>query len=122
MLIIPDYNPTGASKGNAVRLMTEQTVDETVSTVVCPGPGIKDHTFTIRVSANVTGAIIIETSHDPAYAGLWSPLGGGAIDLSTIGAEGVLELMFSNIMITAARARISTVVAGGNVSVDYTGR
>jgi len=122
MSITPSYNPTGALKGVEVLLMDAQTVDETKSTVVCPGPGIKNHTFTIRVSANVTGSIMLETAHDPAYTGLWSPLGGGAIDLSTVGAEGVLELMFSNIMIVAARARISTVVAGGDVSVDYTGQ
>lgn len=120
-LIIPKGNPTQASPGITVRLMTEQTVNETVSTVVCPSPGCKNHTFTLRVSAVVTGAVQIETSPDPTYTGLWSPLGGGPIDLATITAAGVLEIQYSNLVIVAARYRITTVVAGGNVSGDYTG-
>ena len=121
MSFTPLGNTTMPSKGMVVNIMDAQTVDETKSTVICPSPGIRNHKFSIRVSANVTGAIQLETAPSPDYTGVWSPLGGGPIDLSTIGAAGVLEEMFSNLVITAARARISTVVAGGNVSVDYQG-
>ena len=123
MKITPDYNPTGASKGNSVLLMDAQSIDETVSKVVCPGQGIENHTFTIRTSAAVTGAVILETATDPAYTGVWNPL-AAAIDVATIGpaAAGVLEVVFANRMIVAARARISTVIAGGTVSVEYTGQ
>lgn len=112
---------TAPLKGVEILIMNAQTVDETVSTVVCPSVGIKNHTFTIRVSANVTGKIQLETANDPTYTGLWNPLGGGTIDLSTIGAAGELQFQFSNITFTAGRARIETAVAGGNVSVSYLG-
>lgn len=123
MQITPDYNPTGASKGNSILLMNAQSIDETVSKVVCPGHGIRNHTFSIRTSASVTGAVVLETATDPLYTGVWSPL-QAAIDVATIGpaAAGVLEVSFSNRMIVAARARISTVIAGGTVSVEYTGQ
>lgn len=120
-----DTGTTAPLKGVEILIMDAQTVDETKSTVVCPSVGIKNHTFTIRTSAALTGAVQIETSHDPTYTGEWNPLGGGPIDLSTIPAAaagiGILQLQFSNITFTAARARISTVVAGGNVSVSYLG-
>lgn len=121
MLITPDYNPTASLKGVGLLIMDAQSVDETKSIVVCPSPGVRNHTFTIKVSANVTGKVQLETANDPAYTGLWNPLGGGTIDLSLIGAAGELEFMFSNIIITAVRARIETAVAGGTVSVIYTG-
>ncbi len=116
-----NYNPCTPLKGVPITIMDAQTVDETVSTVIGPGSGLHNHTFSIRTSAAVTGAIVIETAPTTDYAGVWSPLGGGPIDLSTI-PTGVLELQFSNIIINACRARISTVVAGGNVSVDYLGQ
>lgn len=122
MLITPDYNPTGALKGVNILLMSAQSASGTRSTVVCPGPGIKNHTLNIRVSAAVTGAIQLETANDPNYTGIWAPLGGGPIDLATAGAGGELEFRFSNITITAVRARITTIVVGGNVSVEYLGQ
>jgi len=112
-------------KGVEILILDAQTVDETKSTVVCPSVGIKNHTFTIRTSAALTGALQIETSHDPAYTGEWNPLGGGPIDLSTIPAAaagiGILQMQFSNITFTRARMRICTVIAGGTVSGSYLG-
>ena len=119
------YNPCAAMKGVLITIMDAQSVDETVSTVVVPGQGIKNHTFAVRTSAAVAGALQLESAPTPDYAGVWSPLGGGPIDLATINggaAAGVLEIQFSNIILNAVRARISTVVAGGTVSVDYTGQ
>ena len=118
-------NLTAPLKGVEILILDAQTVDETKSTVVCPSVGIKNHTFTIRTSAALTGAVQIETAHAYDYTGEWNPLGGGPIDLSTIPAAaagvGILQLMFSNVTFTAARVRISTVVAGGTVSASYLG-
>lgn len=119
MLLTADRNPTMAQKGIVHRIMTAQTVDETKSIVVCPSQSAKNHTFTLKASANITGAVQLETASEPDFSGVWAPLGGGPIDLSIIGASGELELQFSNISIIAARARISTVVAGGDLTVDY---
>lgn len=120
-MITPSSSPTVPPKGVEILIMNEQTVDETVSTVVCPGPGIRNHTFTIKTSASVTGAVQLETSNDPTYTGTWSPLGGGPYDLSTVAAAHEQQFQFSNVTFTAVRARISTVVGGGNVSVSYLG-
>jgi hypothetical protein len=120
-MITVDFSPAGVLKGVELLILDAQTVDETKSKVLCPGSGIKNHTFTIKVSANVTGTVQLETANDPTYTGVWNPLGGGPIDLSTIGAAGELQLMFSNVTFNALRARIDTVVAGGTVSVSYLG-
>ena len=115
---------TAPLKGVEILIMDAQTVDETVSTVVCPSSGIKNHTFTIKTSADCTGNVQLETANDPTYTGVWSPLGGGPIDLATIvtpNAACELQLQFSNITFGAARARIDTVVAVGTVSVTYLG-
>lgn len=119
-MLAPFSSPTAPIKGVVVRIMTEQTADETVSTVLSISQGIKNHTFSITTSAAVTGALILETAPSWDYAGVWSPLGGGAIDLSTISA-GVLDLQFSQIALGFARGRITTVVGGGTVTLDYLG-
>ena len=108
-------------KGVEILILDAQTVDETKSTVVCPSPGIKNHTFTIKTSASVTGAILVETANDPEYTGVWNPLESAAYDLSTVGAAHEKQYRYSNIALTAVRARISTVVGGGTVSVSYLG-
>lgn len=121
MLITPSYNPTAALKGVELLILDAKSVDEVVSTVVCPSPGIKNHTFTISVSASVTGAVTVESANDPAYAGIWNPL-ATAVDLNTLGAIGQAQVRLSNTVLTAVRVRISTVVSGGTVSVTYNGQ
>jgi len=123
MLIIPRSSPAQASPGTVVRMMTTQSVDETISTVICPSGGCSNHKFTIETSAAVTGAVQLETAPHPDYAGVWSPL-GTATDVATIAggsAAGILEIRHSQIVINAVRARISTVIGGGTVTVDYAG-
>lgn len=123
MLITPDYDPTGALKGVELLILDAQTVDETKSKVVCPSHGIENHTITLKASAALTGAVQIETSSDPSYTDVWAPLGGGPIDLSTLfAAAGEYSFMFSNVIFTAIRVRISTVVAGGTLSATYLGQ
>lgn len=119
MIDVTSKDIVAAIKGVPLLIMNAQTIDETKSTVVCPGQGVRNHTLIIRVSANVTGKIQWETASFPEYTGLWSPFGGGTIDLSTIGAAGELILNFTDVMIDALRGRIETVVAGGNVSLLY---
>lgn len=123
-MITPLANPlltTNPLKGVEILIMDAQSVDETSSIVVTPNAGIKNHTLTIKTSASVTGAVQLETSNDPTYTGTWTPLGGGPYDLSTVAAAHEQQFQFSNITMTAVRARISTVVGGGTVSVSYLG-
>lgn len=132
MQITPDYNPVAASRGIELLIMDEVTVDETKSMVVCPPSSIKNHTITLIANAaiagvGITGAVNLETSNYPlATDEGWSPLGGGAIDLSAIAIPsgqtvGRLQFQFSNIQITAFRGRVSVVVAGGSLSMTYDG-
>lgn len=108
--------------GVLVRLMSNQTVLNTVGVIACPSPGLKNHTFQLISSASITGAVTLESAPDPTYTGAWSPL-AAAIDVATIGpaAAGVLEVTFANRVFVAVRARISTVIAGGNLTVNYIG-
>lgn len=121
MFVIPSYNPSQAGPGVTVRMMTEQTVDETISTVICPSPSCKNHTFSITFPSGspLSGALQLETAPSFDYAGAWSPLGGGPIDLAAL-AGVALELAFSNIVIKAVRGRL-TDEAGAPINLDYTG-
>lgn len=112
------YNPCAAMKGVLITILDAQTVDETLSTVVLPGSAL-NHTFYLRSSASITGAVTLETAPSPDYAGIWSPL-EAAIDVALIGpaAAGTLKKSYTGVF-GAVRARISTVIAGGTLSVDY---
>ena len=126
-MITPLASSTGTTvplKGVEILILDAQTVDETKSTVVCPSPGIRNHTVTLRASAALTGVAYIETSHDSGYTGQWNPLtiiNAADIPVVATGAAGVLQLMFSNVTFTALRVRIETVIAGGNLSASYLG-
>lgn len=122
-MITPLASPTSPLKGVEILILDAQTIDETKSTVVVPSMGIRNHTVTFKSSASITGAVQIETSNDPTYTGIWSPLGGTPIDVADIGpaAAAQMQLQFSNITFTALRVRISTVIAGGTLSASYLG-
>lgn len=78
------------------------------------------HKINIKVSAGVNaGAVQPETADNAEYAGTWNPLGGGAIDVSG-SASSELEYNFEGVY-SAFRARISTLVVGGTVTVTYIG-
>lgn len=131
MLITPDYNPTASLKGVGLLIMDAKSADETKSIVVCPSPGIRNHTFDVIgnlavAGVGLTGKLALESSSDPAGAEDWSLLGGAAIDLSlltpSVAATKVRQAFtFSNIILTVVRGRIDVVVAGGTVSLVYTG-
>lgn len=74
--------------------------------------------FSIIWSAGVTaGEVTLETSHDTAYAGAWDPFE------APIGfvANAVITRRYTGCH-RAVRARISTTVAGGNVTVWLDGQ
>ena len=122
-MITPLSNPCAPLKGVEILMMDAQTALDTKSTVIVPSVGIKNHTITLRSSASITGAVQLETAHDPAYTGVWSPLGGGPINVADIGpaAAGILQFQFSNITFGAVRARVTTIIAGGTLSASYLG-
>jgi hypothetical protein len=78
----------------------------------------RKHKITITSSAGISaGAIQIETSDNPSFAGTWAPVGGGPIALvansnQILDFEGIFPFI---------RARVSTNVVGGTVSVTYEG-
>lgn len=98
-------------------LLTAQTVDETTGPPV-QVLGYKFVTIFFKRSAAITGVVTIEEADfnpttESDYSGTWSPV--VAFDVSTMTTDQVAyhlpEVSYSQI-----RARISTVVAGGNVT------
>ena len=76
------------------------------------------HKITIKGNGAVgAGAIQVETADSPDYSGTWNPLGGGPI---TVVADSELEYTFEGVF-NALRARISTTVTVGTVTVTYVG-
>ena len=126
------YNPAAPMKGVPVEFMTAQTVLNTLSTVLVPGVGIRNHTITLIGNLSVagvglTGALQLETADAPDAVDAWAQFLGGPIDLSTMqvtaaGTKSRLELQVSNVVLNALRGRISTVVAGGTLSLVYNGQ
>lgn len=85
--------------------------------VVTPPPSFRNHTITIQGSAGVaTGAIQVETSDNSAYSGTWVAQGSAVTVVASAEAQVTITGVF-----TAVRARISTTVTGGTVSVTYLG-
>lgn len=98
-------------------LLLNQSVLNTAS----PGAevaGCEALVFNIVGSAGVaSGAVQIEEAQDVAYAGTWSAI-GAPVTVVANATIAVHQLGTSK----AVRARISTVIAGGTVSVYITGR
>lgn len=108
-------------------IMSAQTVDETVSTVL--GPDIVankiQHAFYVEWSAGVaSGVVQIESASHKDYAGTWAPVVGGNIANGVITFAGSApngQYFYYTGAALALRARISTVVTGGTVTVTYIG-
>lgn len=97
---------------------------QSLGTVVANGTAIpipssfRRHKINIKGNGAVgAGAIQIETASSVDYAGTWNPLGGGPI---TVLANSEVEYNFEGIY-AAMRARISTEVTVGTVTVTYEG-
>lgn len=131
MILVPDYNPTTSMKGVVVELMTEEVDAGVLSIVMCPSPGIRNHTFTIIVNSDTedteltAGTLQLETASKPDQPGNWSPIGSGPIDLTDITVtddNGVMELQFSEVIMNSVRGRIVDAVTGGTVTLQYNGQ
>ncbi len=88
-------------------------------TVLALPPSFRNHTWIIIGAGTVTtGAIQIETSNDPADAGVWAAIGSAVTILS-----GIDLMVQATGIFNFVRARISTGVtgAGGSVTVLYNG-
>jgi hypothetical protein len=75
----------------------------------------REHVFYIVGSSGVaSGAVQIEEAHDSTYGGTWAAVGAAV----TVAAD-TTKVVHLTGCVGALRARISTVVVGGTVSVDY---
>lgn len=78
----------------------------------------RQHKLTIKGLGGVNaGAIQPESADNPAYSGTWNPIGGGPITVVDVSE---IEYNFEGIY-SAIRARISTGIGVGNVTVTYVG-
>lgn len=76
------------------------------------------HTCYIRGSAGVSsGTVQIETASDPSYAGTWAPIGSAV----TVTAD-TEQIVQATGAIRALRARITSAIVGGTVTVIYDSR
>ena len=101
-------------------IMDAESADETVSTVI--GPAIaarcREMAFYIEWSTGVTAGVVeVETASHAAYTGTWDSV---ATTTYTSGAP-KSEVVVSHGVGLAFRARISTAVANGTVTVTFVG-
>lgn len=77
----------------------------------------REHTFYIVGSSGVSaGAVQIETAPSPSYTGTWAPLGNAVTVVASSAAVVNITGAFG-----ALRARVSSTVTDGTVSVEYFG-
>jgi hypothetical protein len=87
-------------------------------TVIGPGymPRCRESAIYIQWSAGTgAGGVTVETAHDPNYTGTWAPL--ATVAWAAASKEDVVQVTGIH---AALRARISTTVTGGTVSVFAT--
>ncbi len=107
---------TAATRGVPVQLLTAQSVDETTSIPLGIPNSFSQHKVAVTGQSGVaSGVVTIETAPNVAYAGVWNKL----TDITVVDAA-TLEYNFSGIY-NAIRARISTAIGTGTVSVEYVG-
>ena len=99
--------------------MVLQNAQTTGNGTAIPIPSsFRRHKFTIKGLPTISaGAIQLESADAVDYAGTWNPLGGGPI---TVVDASEIEYNFEGIY-GALRARISTTIVGGTVTVSYVG-
>ncbi len=113
-----------AMSGVVVKQQDAQTTGN--GTIVACPPSVRNHTWIVTAAAGVTsGAVIIETSDDPADSGTWAvvPMLNSIANPLTVAAGADLMMEHSGIL-NFVRARISTTIAGGgapSVTVNYRG-
>lgn len=105
-----------AMKGVKFSLQSAATTGN--GTVAAIPPSFKQHKIYIKGSAGVSaGAVQIEAASVNDYSGTWGQIGGGPI---TVTADVENQIDFSG-QYRFIRARISTTVVDGTVTVDYEG-
>lgn len=86
-------------------------------------PSFRNHTFLVKGSVGVaSGAVTIETSNSDADTATWAaidPIESVANPVTVVANADVI-VNYSGLL-NFVRARISTTVVGGTVSVDYEG-
>lgn len=101
-------------------IMSAQAADETKSTVIGPAIASRCQFLTFYVKWNTgtsAGVVEIETSADPADTGTWAPLATVTFS-GTAPKQDVVQVEGTGL---AFRARISTAVADGTVTVTFVG-
>jgi hypothetical protein len=101
-------------------IMTAQSALNTLSTEIGPAEmqNINELTYYIIGSAGVaSGAVQAETAHTTGYTGTWA-VEGAAV---TVAANTVKTVKITGVALFG-RVRISTVLAGGTVTVIAVGR
>lgn len=107
---------TAAIRG--LQTVVQSAVTTGNGTALAIPPSVNNHKFTIEGSAGIaSGAIQIESASSPDYTGTWNPVGGGPINVPV---SSQLEVNFQGVF-SALRARVSTAVVGGTVTVTYVG-
>ncbi len=107
-----------ATRGVPVPLLVDETDDEITSPPLGIPSSFSQHKISITSGAGVaSGAVTVESAPAPDYAGTWSPITSA---INAPAASSVIEYNFSGIF-NALRARISTVIGGGTISVEYVG-
>lgn len=107
---------TSARRGVPFTLQSAATTGNGL--VIAIPNSFRKHKITITPSAGISaGAVQIETSDNPSFAGTWAPVGGGPLTLvantqQAIDFEGIFPYI---------RVRVSTNVVGGTVTVTYEG-
>lgn len=101
-------------------IMNAQATDETISDII--GPGIASrchhHTFYIAWGDSVSAGVVeIEAAPDADYGGTWVSVGTATY----ASGSPMCQVIHANDAHLALRARISTAVSGGTVSVTYVG-
>jgi hypothetical protein len=88
-----------------------------VKTLTASDTGVREHTIYIIGSAGVSaGAVQFETATTSDYAGTWAPLGAAV----TVGSDTTQIVQVTGALLWI-RARISTNIANGTVTVEYVG-
>lgn len=108
-----------AMRGVPVTLQNAASADEAPGLALAIPDSFKHHTIIIQTSAGVaSGAVQPESADNPAYAGVWAPVGGGPITVPAASSESIYN--FEGVF-KALRCRISTIIGGGTVTVIYVG-
>lgn len=107
-----------AMRGVPVTLQSAASALNAAGLVIAIPDSFKHHNIIIKGSSGVaSGAVQPETADSFDYAGTWAPIGGGPITVvadteSVVSFEGIFRFI---------RVRVSTVLAGGTVTVTYQG-